>query len=628
LPDAEFFERIPIAPGVYLMKDRAGRVIYVGKAKNLRARVRQYFRPGGDSRFFVAAGLLGRAFHDIDTVVVENEKDALLLENHLIKKHQPRFNVKLRDDKQYLVLRIDTRVGFPRVDVVRRIKDDGARYYGPYHSATSCRETLRTLNRFFQLRTCTDHVLKTRVRPCLQYQIKRCPGPCVFPVDDKIYAEQVEDVGMFLSGKNDVLLQRLRARMAAKSKAEEFEAAAQLRDSIAAVEKSLARQHVVQDAFIDQDVFGMWREGDVVEVVVLFVRAGKLMGRRSFRERDQEFPDSQVLAHFVQQYYATGTLIPDEVIVPVPLESETAIIEWLSGVRGRKTRVIAPKRGLRTRLLAMANKNAVASAAARTSREEDALAALEKLQMRLTLKRLPRTIECYDIAHIQGTSPVGSMVVFADGVADRSRYRKFKVKTAPNDDFAAMYEVLTRRFRRSLEDGDPAWAAPDLVVVDGGKGQLSTALAALTDLGIEISARKGFDVVGLAKQRPSGAHEPEGDEGDVRDRPDRVFLRNVKDPIWLRPNTTELFLLARLRDEAHRFANTFHRQQRKRAALRSSLDDIPGIGEKRRKQLLRHLGSLKAIKAASVLDLAAVPGMTRKVAEAVKGYFDERGSKK
>src|SRR5688572_5035542 len=292
-PDAEFFERIPTAPGVYLMKDRQGVVLYVGKAKHLRNRVRQYFGPGRDPREFVALGILGLFLASVETVVVDNEKEALLLENHLIKEHQPRFNVKLRDDKQYLLLRVDPRTRFPRVEAVRNIRDDGARYFGPYHSASSCRETLRLLNRHFQLRTCTDHVLATRSRPCLQYQIKRCPGPCVFPIDEGEYALQVEDVMMFLEGKNESLIDRLRGRMEGRAEREEYESAARLRDSLAAVERTLARQDIVQEEFVDQDVFGLHREADAVEIVVLFVRAGKLVGRRAFREREQEMSDAR-----------------------------------------------------------------------------------------------------------------------------------------------------------------------------------------------------------------------------------------------------------------------------------------------------------------------------------------------
>jgi excinuclease ABC subunit C len=619
IPDAEFFERIPTAPGVYLMKNRAGQVIYVGKAKHLRNRVRQYFGQTTDTRDFVATGLLGLFLASVETVVVDNEKEALLLENHLIKEHQPRFNVKLRDDKQYLVLRIDPRTRFPRVEAVRNIRDDGARYFGPYHTATSCRETLRLLNRHFQLRTCTDHVLATRTRPCLQYQIRRCPGPCVYPIDEGEYGLQVEDVMMFLEGKDDELVVRLRGRMSERSEREDFETAARLRDSIGAVEKVLARQNIVQEDFVDQDVFGLWREADTVEVVVLFIRAGKLVGRRSFREREQELPDAQVVAEAIQRYYDSGTVIPDEVVVPVELEDGELLAEWLSGLRGRRVKVMTPRRGQRARLVALADKNAAASAAAREGKAEDTRAALTKLQSRLGLKRLPRRIECFDIAHIQGAATVASMVTFVDGEPARALYRKFKVKSATNDDFASMYEVLSRRFRRALaapsgeEPDDSPWSAPDLLVIDGGKGQLSTALAALGDLGIELGRADSMDVIGLAKER---------DDMAGQSHPDRVFLRHAKDPIVLRPNTTELFLLARIRDEAHRFANTFHRDRRRRAALRSALDDIPGIGAVRRRMLLRHFGSLRGIRQASVDELTRVGGMSRSAAEAVRRFFD------
>lgn len=613
-PTPDFFERIPTEPGVYLMKDANARIIYVGKAKNLRTRVRQYFRPGGDERLFVAAGILGRVLADIETVVVDNEKEALLLENHLIKKHQPRFNVNLRDDKQYLVLRIDTNAKYPRVEVVRNIKGDGARYFGPYHSATSCRSTLRVLNRHFQLRTCTDHVLETRTRPCLQYQIKRCPGPCVYPIDEQAYDEQVEDTVLFLSGKNAELVPRLRKRMLEDAERENFERAAQLRDQLTAIENTLSKQFVVQEQQVDQDVFGMWRQDDVVEVVVLFIRGGKLVGRRSFRKRDQEFPDSEVMGHFVQQYYALDAPVPDEVIVGVAIDNQDIISQWLRAARGRKVNIISPKRGPRTRLLALANKNAAASAASRQGSEKDALAALDKLQLRLRLKRVPRRIECFDIAHIQGTATVASMVVFQDGVAQRSLYRKFKVKTASNDDFASMYEVLTRRFKRALTSQNPSWALPDLLVIDGGKGQLNQALAALADLGIHITAEKGFDVIGLAKER-------EDQRGTAQ--PERVFLRNVKEPVRLRSSTTELFLLSRIRDEAHRFANTFHRQTRKRSTLRSKLDDIPGIGVKRRKQLLRHFGSVQAIQRATIDQIIEIPGFGKKAAETIVAFLTD-----
>lgn len=621
----EVLSRLPTDPGVYIFKDRAGKVIYVGKAKSLRARVRQYFRPGADQRYFVAAGFLGRHLADIETIVVDSEKEALLLENHLIKKHQPRFNVNLRDDKQYLVLRLrppatdpEARraARFPRVEVVRNIKDDDARYFGPYHSATSARQTLRVLNRHFQLRTCTDHVLETRGRPCLQYQIKRCPAPCAFPIEPAQYGEQVDDVFMFLQGKDKELVARLEDRMRARADAEDFETAARVRDSLAAVERTIARQDVVQDDFVDQDVFGLWREADVVEVVVLFVRGGKLVGRRAFHQKDVELPDGEVIAQSVQQYYATGTLIPDEVVVGVELPDADVLADWLDAARGgrKKVRLVQPQRGVRARLVELADKNAAASALSRKGRDDDAVAALDKLQARLGLRRTPRRIECFDIAHLQGAETVASMVTFVDGKPARALYRTFKVRSVANDDFAAMYEVLSRRFKRaaSAADDDSGWAPPDLLVVDGGKGQLGSAVAALTDLGVPLAGDRAFDVIALAKERDLAGGTA----------PDRVYLRNVKDPVQLRPNSAELYVLARIRDEAHRFANTFHQARRSKATLRSVLDDAPGIGAVRKKQLLRQFGSVKAIREATVDALAAAPGMTRKAAESLRRYLD------
>ncbi len=617
----EILDRIPLEPGVYLFKDARGTVIYVGKAKNLRSRVRQYFREGGDERFFVAAGFLGRAVADVETIVVSSSKEALLLENHLIKKHQPKFNVKLRDDKQYLVLRLVTpkdgtkREQFPRVEVVRNIRDDGASYFGPYHSATSARETLRTLNRHFQLRTCTDHVLETRGRPCLQYQIKRCSGPCAIDVTPAQYAEQVEDVKMFLGGKNAELVTRLRARMSARAEREDFEVAAVLRDSIGAVERTLAKQDIVQDDFVDQDVWGLFRQADTVEVCVLFVRAGKLVGRRAFHQKDQELPDAAVIGEHLQQYYATGTYIPDEVVVGVEIEDAEVVAEWLGTARGKKVRLVEPRRGTRARLVELADRNAEAGARSRRGRDDDADALLEKVAKRLDLARPPRRIECFDIAHIQGTDTVAAMVTFVDGVPSRSLYRKFKIRTVDNNDFAAMYEVLTRRFRRSAKNADDtAWALPDLLVIDGGKGQLGMAVAALTDLGVKLGGDDGLEVIGLAKER----------ELDAGSAPDRIYRRNVKDSIPLKANSPELYVLARIRDEAHRFANTFHQDRRSKQSLRSELDDIPGVGETRRQKLLKYFGSVRAIRQATVHELAKAPGMNRKAAEQVARYFLER----
>jgi len=621
----EILDRIPMEPGVYLFKDAKGTVVYVGKAKSLRTRVRQYFRPGGDERFFVAAGFLGRAVADVETIVVNSAKEALLLENHLIKKHQPKFNVKLRDDKQYLVLRLvdppapsgasgsPKRELFPRVEVVRHIRDDKANYFGPYHSASSARETLRTLNRHFQLRTCTDHVLETRGRPCLQYQIKRCSGPCAIEVAPETYAEQIEDVKMFLGNKNAELVTRLRGRMEARAQDEDFETAAVLRDSLAAVERTLAKQNIVQDDFVDQDVWGIYREADSVEVVVLFIRAGKLVGRRAFQQKDQELPDSQVIAEYLQQYYGTGTFIPDQVLVGVELEDADVIAEWLGTARGKKVKIVEPRRGTRARLVELADRNAAASATSRRSKDADAEALLAKVATRLGLSKPPRRIECFDIAHIQGSETVASMVTFVDGVPAKGLYRKFKIRSVENNDFASMYEVLTRRFKRA-QTNDSAWGAPDLLVIDGGKGQLGMAVAALTDLGVKLGGEDGIEVIGLAKER----------ELDAGSAPDRIYRRNQKDSIALRANSPELYVLARIRDEAHRFANTFHRDRRSKATLKSELDSIPGVGATRRQRLLKHFGSVRGVRTATVEDLAKAPGMNKKAAQQVRDYFAAR----
>ncbi len=610
----EVLDRIPAEPGVYLMKDKKGRVVYIGKAASLRARVRSYFTRSGDTRAFVS--LLGRLLSDVETVVTNNEKEALLLENNLIKKHQPRFNVNLRDDKNYLVLRLDPRLDYPRLEVVRRIGTDGARYFGPYHSATSARETLTVVNRHFKLRTCSDHVMASRRRPCLQYQIKRCDAPCVFPVDKQAYAEQVRDVSLFLEGKDRELVGRLDTRMREAASREEYESAAAIRDQLRSLEKTLEEQRVVSDELRDQDVIGFHREGTAVEIAVLHVRGGKLLGRRTFHFGGQEFPDEEIVSSFVSLYYDLGSYIPDEVLLPLAIEDAAVKAEWLRERRGgkRAVDVLVPQRGPRAKLVELAHKNAQSSYVSRRDKAKDVGEALAKLRARLQLKREPKRIECFDISHIQGTATVASMVVFLDGEPAKGEYRRFKVKSVTNDDFAAMYEVLSRRFRRSVkaEAGEKPWPLPDLLVVDGGKGQLATAMAALGDVGVDTGV-DGIDVVGIAKER----------EATDEKKPDRVFLPRIKDPIKLRPNAAELFVLARIRDEAHRFAITYHKKLRGRRTLRSALEDVPGVGPKRKRELLKRFGSLKKVREATVEELAAAPGMTRAAAEAVRRFFDE-----
>ena len=539
-----------------------------------------------------------------------------------------------------------------------------------------------------------------RRRPCLEHQIKRCDAPCVLPVPPSQYAEQVRDVALFLEHKSSELLDRLRERMMSASDSLEFEAAAALRDQLKAIEITLERQHAVATQFVDQDVIGYYREGDVLEIAVLLVRQGKLVGRRTFRCTGQEFPDEESMSSFVSQYYdRAGIEIPDEVLLPIEIEDQQAKSEWLRERTGellgkaRKVEVQTPKRGPRHRLVDLANKNAAAAYSSRRNRAKDAEAALAKLQRKLGLKKLPQRIECFDISHLQGSDTVASRVVFLDGEPAKHLYRTFKVRSVENDDFAAMYEVLSRRFRRALgktkgpgsvssevgfsaaqtarrradallpvqvaapradlppleeltdldnpdpEDAEAAdaqveaalgeaaleeaaeapsedpWGLPDLLVIDGGKGQLATALAALKDIGLNWAAE--LDVIGLAKER----EDVSGDR-----KPDRVFLPRTKDPIRLRDNTAELFVLSRIRDEAHRFAVAFHQKLREKRTIRSQLQDIPGIGPRRQQALLRTLGSVRRIRIASREELLAVPGMTEAAADAVRHFFaEERG---
>ncbi|MEN9800050.1 MAG: hypothetical protein RL653_3747 [Pseudomonadota bacterium] len=588
----EKLSRLSAEPGVYLMKDRAGEVIYVGKAVNLRNRVRSYFT-GTDTRAFIP--LLDRLLGDVETLVVSNEKEALLLENELIKQHQPRFNVLLKDDKNFICLRLDVRQDWPRLEVVRRFKNDGARYFGPYASATSIRETLRIINRYFQLRTCSDHALHNRQRPCLLHQIGRCPAPCVYEVPRGDYHRSVQEAVLFLEGKASELVSRLKLRMQEAARALRFEEAARLRDQLIAIERSLERQKVAEVDPVDRDVFALHREADRLLVYVLYLREGRITGGQAFPFSGQEFPSEELLPSFVNLYYAQDNFVPGEVLLPTELEGADALEELLTEKRGQRVRVLVPRRGAKVELLALAQKNAEQAFVDRQRTREESLAILDRLQKKLHLVRRPRRMECFDISHFQGSAVVASQVAVTDGEVDKARYRRFRVKTVDgNDDFASMYEIISRRARRGLADGD----LPDLLVIDGGKGQLASALAALKDAGVE-----GLDVVGLAKARDLEVT----DEGATRSE-ERVFVPGRKDPIVLPQRSAELFLLTRLRDEAHRFAITYQQRVLRRRNLHSQLEDIPGVGEGRRKALLRHFGSVKRVREADIEAIAEVVG--------------------
>jgi excinuclease ABC subunit C len=616
----EILDRLPRGPGVYLLKNREGTIIYVGKAKSLFSRVRSYFsRASRDTRAFVP--LLERVVGDVETIVTRNEKEALLLENTLIKRHKPRFNVMLRDDKSYLVLRLDPTAPYPRLEVTRRIHDDGARYFGPYHSATACRQTLRLVNRHFQLRTCSDRTLSSRSRPCLQHQIQRCPAPCVIEVDPRRYSQQVEDVTLFLRGRGAELMVELERRMRQAAEELEFERAARIRDQLAALRSAQQGQQVVGDSLVDQDVVGFHREGDQADLVVLLVRQGKLVGRRPFSFSGQEFPDDELLSGFLSRYYERGETIPRQILVSLELEDREAKRQWLGELGGDPVEILVPKRGDKRRLLELARQNARANFFSRRQRETDVEQSLAKVQLRLRLSRPPRRVECYDVSGFQGELVVASMVVLVDGTPLPAAYRHFTIRSQNKDDFASMYEVLCRRLRRAL-NRDAGWELPDLFVVDGGKAQLSMALTALGDVGLPDGSAPP-DLVALAKERPAPRHRPGSATGEPEGprRPERVYLPRVKDPIVLLPHTAEHFLLTRIRDEAHRFAITQHKKLRQRRGLRSSLDEIPGIGQKRKRELLKAMGSLRRIREATLEELAEVPSMTSKAAEAVVAYL-------
>ncbi|MCO4763939.1 MAG: excinuclease ABC subunit UvrC [Myxococcales bacterium] len=612
----DFDERVrlaPKSPGVYLMKDRRGKIVYIGKAGSLQARLNQY-RLRQDDRFFVR--LLRDILGDIEVVVTQSEKEALLLENELVKRHQPRFNVLLKDDKNFIHLRIGQTHAFPRLQVVRNAKDDGARYFGPYASASAARATLRQVNRYFQLRTCTDSVFRNRQRPCLEYQIQRCPAPCVLPVAEDTYRGHVHDVGLFLTGRRGELVEDLRTRMAAAAEREDFETAARLRDQWRGIDRSLERQNVkILDQHRDLDVIGLYREGARMAAAVLRFRRGVLLGAEGFALKEQEFPDDEVLAGFLMRRYDQGAEIPDQLLVGHAVDSGEILAEWLTeerisrGGAKRKVELVLPKRGPKKQLIAMAVDNAKQVFTDRM-RGGAGASTLDGLKRRLGLRELPQRIECYDVSNISGTDPVASMVVFTDGLPDKSAYRSFKVRSKSTpDDFAMMYEILCRRLERIDQDG---WERPDLLVVDGGPPQLRMAVAALSDRGVH-----DVEVVGLAKARTQDSV----DGGRQRRSPERVWLPEAAHPIILPQTSNEVFLLTRLRDEAHRFAITHHRKRRRGRTLTSRLDQIDGVGPARRRALLRHFGSVSALARADPGAISAVPGigldLARRIAEIV-----------
>ncbi len=598
-------------PGVYLMRDKAGKVIYVGKANDLRARVRAYFNHA-DERSQIE--FLVRRVESIETIVTANAKEALILENNLIKQYKPRYNIRLKDDKSYLSIKVTTGHMWPRIFATRKIVKDGSRYFGPFSSAVAARETVDIIEKHFLLRNCTDYNFQNRSRPCLQYQIKRCWAPCVLPVSPEEYRAQVHQAILFIEGKQQELIDELKEKMREEADALEFESAAKIRDQIEAVEKTLEKQRMVSHWGGDQDVFGLYREGGFIEVQVLFVRQGKLTGNQSYSLEDLEFPDEEVIAALLTQFYQGQRFIPDEILLPVALEDVDAREEYLKERKGKRVAILTPQRGDKRQLVEMAAENSRQSFAERHDQERAREKMLKELQQELRLKHYPQRIECFDISTIHGAHAVGSMVTFFNGEPDKTRYRHYRIRSIDSssggDDFGMMLEVLKRRFARAKEEND----SPDLVVVDGGKGQLAMALAAMAEIGL-----RDVEAVALAKMRVQAAMR----SAEIHRLEERVFLPRQTNPVILKRNSNALFLLQRVRDEAHRFAITYHKNLRAKHTLYSALDGIPGIGGVRKRALLRRFGSIKRIQEATIEQLLEVPSINEKTARDVLAVLRE-----
>jgi excinuclease ABC subunit C len=589
---------ISVDPGVYLMKDAAGKIIYVGKARNIKKRLTSYFnRPEHPDP---KTAVLVKKIASIDTIITATENEALILESTLIKQHRPRYNVILKDDKRYPSLRMDIKSPYPSLTVVRKISRDGALYFGPYTSPSAVYQTLKIINKTFQLRKCKDRMFKIRTRPCINYQMGSCLGPCCLAVDTERYQDMVREVALFLKGRTPDLVAKLKQDMTAAAAKREYERAAEIRDKLFAIEKTLEKQIVVMPDFLDRDVVAFARSPADAIVTILFVRAGHLMDSRNFHFSETLATDAELIGSFIQQFYERTTHIPDEILVSVFFEDMGVIQEWLTDLKKTKVDVLWPQKGPKVHLIHMAEQNAGNEL---KNLVEDRLSdqnLLLRLQKQLNLSRLPERIECFDNSHIGGTQPVSAMVVFEQTRPKKSDYRKYRIKTVSEpDDYATMAEVLKRRYGK----GEDAAPFPDLLMVDGGKGQLSIAVSVLDEL--NLSGR--FDVIGIAKK-----DELKGETQDKIYKPGRM------NPVNLDREGGLLLFLQRIRDEAHRFVITFHRSRRGAAAIRSVLDGIPGVGPKRKQALLKHFGSVKAIRAASLDALSQAPGMNRKTAEMIR----------
>jgi excinuclease ABC subunit C len=603
-------DTLPSGPGVYLMMDATGTILYVGKGKNLRKRVLSYFREKEHQS--PKTRVLVSKISDLEFILTGSEKEALILESNLIKRHRPRYNVILRDDKRYLVLRLDPKEEYPRLSLVRRIRQDGAHYFGPYASANAVRQTLKVLHGMFPLRQCSGTKFRQRPRPCLNHQMGRCLGLCVGAISPEEYGPVVEQAVLFLKGRTQDLQEKLRQEMERAAERLEFEKAAMYRDRLNAVKKTLEKQLMVSARFRDQDVVGTHEGGGNLGLAVLFVRGGRLVGSRCFVFKKPHSSSSEVMRAFILQYYDQGKQIPEEILISEPLLEQELLAEWLSDIKGKQVGVRQAKRGEGRQLLAMAAHNAANYLRSEMTRATDPIPALDRLRQLLGLESIPHRLECIDISNFQGKFPVGSLVVFRDGEPDKSAYRRYRIKTVDRiDDTAMMAEVLNRRFTDVRREE----ALPDLLVVDGGKAQLNQALAVLR----ELELADLVPVVALAK-KPKTSTQAEANGTD------RLYLPGRKNPLELKKDPPMLFLLSRLRDEAHRFAISYYQKRHRKQTLHSRLDEIRGIGPKRRRDLILHFGSVKRLAEVRVEEISQVPGISHKLAQSI--YTALRGDER
>ena len=599
----EVLKSLPSSPGVYLLKDKKGRLLYIGKAKNLRIRLRSYLTQNVVKDQRPQIPYLMQEICDLDYFVTQNERDALLLENSLIKQKKPKYNIRLKDDKNYASLRLDPREKFPKLTYTRRVLRDGAMYYGPFASGQALRQTKRLIHKIFPLRDCTDEKFKRHsTRPCLNYYMKLCLGPCAGKVDKGRYGEVVEQTKVFLKGERKEIIRLLCTNMNKASEELRYEDAAHYRDQIELLKRHLDVDLHISSSLMDKDIVGFYRDAQFVEFVVLFSRGGAIIDMVEYPFNNATWEDEEIVREFIGQLYGGERFIPQEIIIPLRFEGVEALREWLSEKQGKKIRITVPKRGANLKLLEIACRNAEESFRRRSTEKQKELSLLQRVKDSLSLSKIPFSIECFDISNIQGNIAVASMVRFEDGKPAKSRYRRYRIKTVFGaNDYAMIYEVLQRRLKRAEEED---WELPELILIDGGKGQLNIVHQVLSELGFLDKVK----LASIAKGR---------EEGEI----DKIYIPGRKDPVPLTKNSQELLFLMRIRDEAHRFAITYHKKLRAKKAFESQLDLIKGIGKRRREILLRHFGSISGIREASIEEISSIPGMNRRIAQEIKRYL-------